>query len=71
MLNVVMSVKVCLDCYGYRAVYSPAAMVTQLLDEQYSCAVSSHVSVYSGHHIEYNLLSLCIMIQHDDIIILY
>ena len=51
-----MSVEVCLDCYGYRTVYSPAAMVTQLLDEQYSSAVSSHISVNSGHHIEYNSL---------------
>ena len=58
MLNVVMSMEVCLDCYGYRTVYSPAAMVTQLLDEQYSSAVSSHISVYSGHHIEYNSQSV-------------
>ena len=50
-----MSVEVCLDCYGYRTVYS-AAMVTQLLDEQYSNFVSSHISVNSGHHIEYNSL---------------
>lgn len=48
-----MSVEVCHNCYGYRKVYSPAAMVTQLLDKQYSSTVSSHISITSGHHIEY------------------
>lgn len=47
-----MSVEVCQNCYGYRIVYSPAAMVTQLLDEQYSHTVSSHTNINSGHHIE-------------------
>lgn len=56
--NVVMSVEVCLNCYGYRRVYSPAAMVTQLLDERYSCTVSNHTSVTSVHHIEYLLVAV-------------
>ena len=51
-LGVVMSVEVCHNCYGYRKVYSAAAMVTQLLDKQFSSAVSSHISINSGHHIE-------------------
>ena len=48
----VMSLEVCHDCYGYRTVYSPAAMVTQLLDEQYSSTVSRHTIVVNRHYIE-------------------
>ena len=39
--------EVCHVCYGYRLVQSPAGVVTQLLDVQYSSIVSN----YCGGHL--------------------